>query len=182
MDYAIRAALDTGLRSIRAEERITYTNNSPDTLRYLWLQLDQNVFNSESRGLRLFDQRSRFGTGGAEGGMRILKVAQPAVAAARGRVAAAAAPLAWLVNGTMMKVNLARPLPPKGRQVLDISLVLPLWPQPQSDGSRGDRRRRWSTRWRSGIPASPCTTTSVAGTRSSTTARASSTWSTAAST
>nr|MBA3585547.1 hypothetical protein [Gemmatimonadota bacterium] len=89
VDYAIRATLDTGTRSVRAEERITYTNNSPDTLRYLWLHLDQNVFNSESRGFRLFDQRSRFGTGGAEGGMRILKVAQPAAAAGRGRPAVA---------------------------------------------------------------------------------------------
>ena len=45
-DYVIRATLDTSSRSLRGEERITYTNNSPDTLRYLWLQLDQNVFNS----------------------------------------------------------------------------------------------------------------------------------------
>ena len=83
VDYVIRATLDTATRSIRAEERITYSNNSPDTLRYLWIHLDQNVFNSESRGFRIFDQRTRFGTGGAEGGMRILKVAQPAVPAAR---------------------------------------------------------------------------------------------------
>jgi hypothetical protein len=80
VDYMIRATLDTSARSLRGEERITYTNNSPDTLRYLWLQLDQNVFNSRSRGSRIFDPRGRFGTGGAEGGVRILKVAQPATA------------------------------------------------------------------------------------------------------
>ena len=85
VDYAIRATLDTAGRSLRGEERITYTNNSPDTLRHLWLHLDQNLFSSESRGFRIFDQHSRFGTGGAEGGMRILKVAQPALPAARGR-------------------------------------------------------------------------------------------------
>src|SRR5919106_2985141 len=62
VDYAIRATLDTAGRSLRGEERITYTNNSPDTLRYLWLQLDQNAFNSRSRGARLFGPRSRFGT------------------------------------------------------------------------------------------------------------------------
>ena len=34
VDYVIRASLDTVARSVRGEERITYTNNSPDTLRY----------------------------------------------------------------------------------------------------------------------------------------------------
>ena len=128
VDYVIRATLDTASRSLRGDARITYTNNSPDTLRYVWLQLDQNVFTSESRGFRLFDQRGRFGTGGAEGGMRILKVTQPAAAAARGRPAVAAAQLPWLVNGTVMKVDLARPLPPKARQVLDIGWSFPFGP------------------------------------------------------
>ncbi len=128
VDYQIRATLDTAARSLRGEERITYTNNSPDTLRYLWLQLDQNVFNSQSRGFRIFDQQSRFGTGGAEGGVRILKVAQPAVAAARGRPASAAASLDYVVNGTVMRIDLARPLPPKGRQLLDIAWSFPFGP------------------------------------------------------
>ena len=128
VDYVIRATLDTATRSVRGEERITYTNNSPDTLRYLWLQLDQNVFNSESRGFRLFDQRGRFGTGGAEGGMRILKVTQPAAPAAREKPAAPAAALPHRVNGTLMRVDLARPLPPKGRQALDIAWSFPFGP------------------------------------------------------
>ena len=50
VDYVIRATLDTVDRAVRGEERITYTNNSPDTLRYLWLQLDQNLFNSREPG------------------------------------------------------------------------------------------------------------------------------------
>jgi hypothetical protein len=128
VDYVIRATLDTVGRSVRGEERITYTNNSPDTLRYLWLQLDQNAFNSQSRGARLFEKRSRFGTGGAEGGVRLLKVVEPAVAATRGRAAGRATPLAYLVNGTVMKVDLARPLPPKGKQVLEIGWSFPFGP------------------------------------------------------
>ena len=55
VDYVIRASLDTVAQRVTGEERITYTNNSPDTLRYLWLQLDQNLFNSSSRGFRLFE-------------------------------------------------------------------------------------------------------------------------------
>jgi hypothetical protein len=36
--------------TITGEVNITYTNNSPDNLDYLWLQLDQNLFKPDSRG------------------------------------------------------------------------------------------------------------------------------------
>src|SRR5471032_2586727 len=41
-DYVIHAALDEKRRAITASEKITYHNRSPDSLQYLWLQLDQN--------------------------------------------------------------------------------------------------------------------------------------------
>ena len=41
-DYKISLVLDDDKQIIRGEETITYTNNSPDPLEYLWLQLDQN--------------------------------------------------------------------------------------------------------------------------------------------
>src|SRR5687768_14920579 len=47
-DYTIRATLDEAKRSITASGTITYHNNSPDTLSYLWLQLDQNIFRPDS--------------------------------------------------------------------------------------------------------------------------------------
>ena len=125
VDYVIRASLDTVAQRVAGEERITYTNNSPDTLRYLWLQLDQNLFTSSSRGSRIYDQGSRFGTAGADGGVTLTRVAQPAVPAARGRPAQPAASLKYLVNGTVMKVDLARPLPPRARQVLDLAWSFP---------------------------------------------------------
>ena len=128
VDYVIRASLDTVAQRVTGEERITYTNNSPDTLRYLWLQLDQNLFTSSSRGSRIYDQGSRFGTAGAEGGVTLTRVAQPALPAARGRPAQAAAPLKYLVNGTVMKVDLARPLPPRGKQLLDLAWSFPFGP------------------------------------------------------
>jgi hypothetical protein len=128
VDYVIRASLDTAAQRVTGEERITYINNSPDTLRYLWLQLDQNLFNNTSRGSRIYDQDSRFGTRGAEGGVTLTKVTQPAVPAVRGRAGQPAARLRYLVNGTLMKVDLARPLPPRGRQVLDIAWSFPFGP------------------------------------------------------
>ncbi len=48
VDYDIDARLDEAARRIEGTERVTYTNNSPDTLRFLWLQLDQNRFRADS--------------------------------------------------------------------------------------------------------------------------------------
>ena len=42
-DYKIAVSLDDSLHQIHGAETITYTNNSPDRLDYLWMQLDQNV-------------------------------------------------------------------------------------------------------------------------------------------
>ena len=53
-DYDIKASLNETQRSIDATAKIRYQNNSPDTLRYLWLQLDQNRFRDDS-----LDRRSR---------------------------------------------------------------------------------------------------------------------------
>ncbi|SMQ58096.1 Peptidase family M1 [Pseudidiomarina planktonica] len=47
-DYDIKVRLDEDKRRIEASQTITYTNNSPYTLRYLWVQLDQNIFRSDS--------------------------------------------------------------------------------------------------------------------------------------
>ncbi len=43
-DHSIKVTLDEENRSITASQSIRYTNNSPDTLRYIWIQLDQNRF------------------------------------------------------------------------------------------------------------------------------------------
>jgi len=47
-DYKINLELDDEKQIIRGEETITYTNNSPDPLTYLWLQLDQNQTSKNS--------------------------------------------------------------------------------------------------------------------------------------
>ncbi len=47
-DYKINVTLDEENKRITGSETITYTNNSPSTLRYLWVQLDQNRFNQSS--------------------------------------------------------------------------------------------------------------------------------------
>ena len=49
-DYKINATLDTGSHKVSGDVEITYTNNSPDNLKFLWLQLDQNIYREDSRG------------------------------------------------------------------------------------------------------------------------------------
>ena len=48
VDYEISAVLDESNRRLTGQESIRYQNNSPDTLSYLWLQLDQNIFRKDS--------------------------------------------------------------------------------------------------------------------------------------
>ncbi len=49
-DYRISCTLDTVKHTVTGEVELTYTNNSPDNLKFLWLQLDQNIYREDSRG------------------------------------------------------------------------------------------------------------------------------------
>lgn len=49
-NYVIHATLDEMDTTLKGNVTINYINNSPDQLKYLWLQLDQNLFNPDSRG------------------------------------------------------------------------------------------------------------------------------------
>lgn len=129
-DYSIKASLDTATRRLAGSEQIRYTNNSPDTLRFVWMQLDQNLFRPGSVGSLLFPSGSRFGGAGFEGGFEIQSVTGTAAApGGRGikakpgpaRGGAAPAPLRTRVDDTMMYVELASPLTPGGTVELDLS-------------------------------------------------------------
>src|SRR5260221_4038197 len=73
-DYKIAATLDTTSRSIAGSVQIHYTNNSPDTLHYIWLQLDQNLYRPGSEGSMLFPADSRWGVRGFQGGYDLCNV------------------------------------------------------------------------------------------------------------
>jgi len=49
VDYKIDCTLDTVKQTINGKVEITYTNNSPDNLKFLWLQVDQNIYRKDSR-------------------------------------------------------------------------------------------------------------------------------------
>src|SRR5467141_4185045 len=116
-DYTIRATLDTATHTIAGSETLRYANNSPDTLRYLWLQLDQNIYKANSRGAALSPTDARFAGRGFEGGYTIEHVrAVRRVGQAAGRI-----PLGSTDNGTMLRVDLDRPLVPGGRAEFELA-------------------------------------------------------------
>lgn len=115
VDYEIRATLDPAISTLTGSETITYANRSPDTLRFLWVQLDQNLFAPGSQGAQTFPQEGRFGGAEPGGGYDIT------------RVESGGRPLETRINGTLMRVDLDEPLPPGGSVAFDIdwSFVVP---------------------------------------------------------
>lgn len=113
-DYKIAIELDDATQKISGEETITYTNNSPDELTYLWLQLDQNMRAPNS-------MRSKIEKGDVQDNMsfgqlkRMLDVFEGGhhidwVKGMDGK------DLPYAINETMMRVDLASPLK-KGQKV-----------------------------------------------------------------
>jgi hypothetical protein len=112
-DYNIKVTLDDDKQAISGSETITYTNLSPDTLPYLWLQLDQNILDKESmttatqvmqidNGKLPFQNLDQLMRADFDGGFKI-----EAVTGADGKA------LATVINHTMMRVDLPRPLRPR---------------------------------------------------------------------
>jgi len=127
VDYSIKATLDTAAKRLAGTEVIRYTNQSPDTLRYVWIQVDQNLFRPGSVGSLLFASESRFGGAGFQGGFDIDSITEsigaPLMKAGKTKApktAGKVVPLKWRVDDTMMYVELAAPLAPGGTAVLDV--------------------------------------------------------------
>ena len=121
VDYRIRATLDTAAKRLSGTEIIRYRNNSPDTLRFVWFQLDQNLFRASSMGSLLFGSEHLIGAPDFEGGFEIDSIVQvdsvpPDRRARRRRSRTPAAPLRTVlksrVDDTMMYVELVRPIAP----------------------------------------------------------------------
>lgn len=109
-DYLINVSLDTSNHSIKGDVQINYTNNSPDALDFLWLQLDQNQFDIDSRATATTPVGGgRFGNTGFDGGYEIRSV----TVAHGGRQTEAD----YIIADTRMQVRLKEPLEAKGGQV-----------------------------------------------------------------
>ncbi len=101
-DYKITASLDEEARKITGDVEITYKNNSPDKLLFLWLQLDQNSFSKSSRGGKSTPPLGgRFGNVSFEGGYKIE------------RVSVDGKPANFIVEDTRLQIRLSQPLAEK---------------------------------------------------------------------
>ncbi|MFK7737641.1 MAG: M1 family metallopeptidase [Pirellulaceae bacterium] len=111
-DYVIDVHLDDTKQHITGSEEITYHNESPHSLRYLWMQIDPNLFSpdSDSNKLRGFTPPERISTSqmkrlkarlAFDGGAEITRVAD-----SKGD------DLEFTIVKTMMRVDLPKPLPP----------------------------------------------------------------------
>lgn len=127
-DYDMSITLDDETQRIYGEETITYTNNSPDELRYLWVQLDQNMRaqNSTTQQIKtggIFNQRGATPQTAFnqlknnqfydfDGGFKLAYVKTTS-----------GANLPYTVNNTMMRVDLPTPI----RQGQKFSFKIKWW-------------------------------------------------------
>jgi len=113
-DYDIKASLDTTTKTLTGSLRMRYTNNSPDTLHFIWMQVEQNAFKDKSLNSYVFPANSRFGARGFEGGDVIERFDQ--VLNGNRRVSLKRRP-----NETVMKVDLAEALAPGKSATFDVA-------------------------------------------------------------
>lgn len=110
-DYRIQCSLDTSKHTVRGEVVITYTNHSPDALKFLWLQLDQNIYKKESRGSATStEQGGRWANSGFTSGYEIGEVV-----VVRNNTEKIA--VEKIISDTRMQLWLPAALPAKGGQV-----------------------------------------------------------------
>lgn len=131
VDYSIDTTLDTVEHVVRGSERITYHNNSPHTLDYLWVQLDQNVRSLEHS--RAYEMRQALPEEISERARRFLGVTRfdggHQIARVQLADGEALVDAKYRINGTLMKVDLLEPLQPGESAELEIdwSFRVPDW-------------------------------------------------------
>lgn len=112
-DYKIKCSLDTKAQRLDGSEIITYYNNSPSELQYLWLQLDENEHNTHS--VKQHMNPSSMSEVMDEARLRRLEATRyldkygvqiRKVSGEKGQ------PLKYVINNTMMRINLPQPLKP----------------------------------------------------------------------
>ncbi|MBL8228474.1 MAG: M1 family metallopeptidase [Bryobacterales bacterium] len=138
VDYDISVELDDSQQKITGTEKITYRNNSPDTVHYLWLQLDQNIWSQNSMTMSTATAptdltRMPFGTISRmkfapkfDGGYKIKSVRN-----------AGNDSLRYTIQYTMMRVDLPSELPPGGTAVIHIDWEYNINPSKKVPGRTG---------------------------------------------
>ena len=121
-DYFIQVSLNDQNKKITGTETITYVNNSPDELDFLWIQLDQNLFKKDSRGNAIIPLNgSRNGAKGQDfdGGYDISQVRLSYVpigkmSKKKNKTKGLTLNAKYQITDTRMKIKLSKPLAPNG--------------------------------------------------------------------
>ncbi|MDN3668521.1 M1 family metallopeptidase [Echinicola jeungdonensis] len=106
-DYQIEATLNDEDHTIVGNVTIQYTNNSPEALNFVWLQLEQNRFTENSRGTLTTPIQGNRYSGDTNGGYSLSNVS--AKVGRRGDVSDK-----YLITDTRMQVFMAEPIPANG--------------------------------------------------------------------
>jgi len=110
-DYKISAKLNPDKNELTGHVEITYTNNSPNNLPFVWLYLDQNTFKKNSRGSAVTPiGGNRFGDGGISNGGDIIQSVE--VVEHRHKYKAD-----YIISDTRMQIILPMAIKAKGGQV-----------------------------------------------------------------
>ena len=126
-DYQLTAKLNEQKNEITGSGVVTYTNNSPDKMNFVWMNLDQNLFQADSRGNAVVPiTGSRNGAQGQifDGGHKIKAV--KIVTSSNGKTTEVAAK--YVISDTRMQVFLPQGLNAKGGVVkikIDFSFIAP---------------------------------------------------------
>lgn len=108
-DYKIHVELDDKNQKIQGHEIITYHNNSPDPLEYLWVQLDQNI--REKNSVAQLKDGGSIGPVSQTGGFVNSHLKEPFDGGFNiTEVSAKGASLGYTINQTMMRIDLPEPL------------------------------------------------------------------------
>ena len=110
VDYSMNIELDDEKKKLYGEQSITYYNNSPDDLEYLWIQLDQNIRKKDAPALekneskfQLIQQTQTFASSYIkepfDGGFNIEWVRD-----------INNNPIKYYINQTMMRIDLSKPI------------------------------------------------------------------------
>ena len=128
-DYSLTASLNEAKNEISGSAIVTYTNNSPDKLGFLWMQVDQNLFKKDSRGNAVIPVKgSRNGAKGEDfdGGYKIKSI--KFIGTSNGKSTESDAK--FTIVDTRMQVDLPQELKANGASIklkIDYSFVSPFY-------------------------------------------------------
>ncbi len=109
VDYTIAVSLDTASRTVRGTEHITYYNNSPEALDYVWVHLEQNILRKDSIGTR------------TDGGAAVGGPSEPSDGVVLSHVGVGDKDLMYQVYDTMMRVEVPQPIAAGSKFEFDVA-------------------------------------------------------------